>query len=230
VPSSPLASHHRISGQNDLQGKTLADQTRESLRATGPRNDTQLDFRLTKPGGFRGQSDGASQCGFAAASQGKAIDCRDHRLAEILDEIKGFLSVPGKLFRLNCCDTGKLADVRPRDKCLVARSCQDAPPYLGIISSVLESYSQLGKRFLIKCVENLGTIERHVRDRAFFSYNTFSSFNESSDMLTSMLLSEGGSNRGFLYKLAGSSTYAMPAKFPWATSRVFMFDPSRFAL
>jgi hypothetical protein len=32
------------------------------------------------------------------------------------------------------------------------------------------------------------------------------------------------------YELAGSSTYAMPVKFPSATSSVFLFDPSRFAL
>src|SRR6267154_3758465 len=77
-----------LSTQDELQGATLADQTRQTLGPAATRNESQGDLGLAELCALDGDPDRAGHRGLAAAAQGKAIDGRDHRLAEILDEIE----------------------------------------------------------------------------------------------------------------------------------------------
>ena len=66
--------------------------------------------------------DGAGHRGLAAATERKPIDGRDYRLAEILDEIKDFLSETAGLLRCERRGMRELTDVGARDKGFVARA------------------------------------------------------------------------------------------------------------
>src|SRR4029077_6700782 len=124
--------------QNERQGATLADQPRQSLRSSTARNKSERDFGLTKFGPLLRDPDGARHRRLAAAAKGKAIDSRDHRFAEVLDEIEDFLSEAAGLFRLESGNAGELADVRSCDECLAPCAGQDDAAHCRVIARVLE--------------------------------------------------------------------------------------------
>src|SRR5882672_3848137 len=80
-----------LSTQDELQGAALADQTRQALRSAAARNESQGDLGLAEFRGLHREPDGAGHRGLAAAAERKAIDGRDHRLAEIFDQIEDLL-------------------------------------------------------------------------------------------------------------------------------------------
>src|SRR3984893_10870306 len=69
-----------LSGQNKLQGKTLADQPRQTLRSAAARNESERDLGLAKLRAVHRDPDCAGHGRLAAAAERKAIDGRDHRL------------------------------------------------------------------------------------------------------------------------------------------------------
>src|SRR2546430_2639283 len=111
-----------FSRQDELQRTSLADQPWQTLCSAAARNDSQLDFRLSELRALRGHSNGAGHRSLAAAPEREPIDGRDHRLAQVLDEIEDLLSVRAGLFRLDGGDPGELADVGSGDERPVASS------------------------------------------------------------------------------------------------------------
>jgi hypothetical protein len=69
-----------------LQCPALADQARQALRAAVAGKDAQLDFGLPEPGALRRNADRAGHRELATAAQRVAVDRRDDRLAEVLEE------------------------------------------------------------------------------------------------------------------------------------------------
>ena len=82
-----------LAGENQLQGAALSDQPRQALRAAVARNDAELDFRLAELRVLGREPDGAGHRQFAAAAEGEAVDGRNDRLAEVLDEVEDRLPV-----------------------------------------------------------------------------------------------------------------------------------------
>ena len=99
--------------------------------------------------------DGARHRRLAAAAERKAVDRRDHRLAEILDEIEDLLSETAGLFGFDRRDMSEFADVRAGDERFVAGSGQDDAAHCGVIPRVLEGGSQILPCRRIQSVEHL---------------------------------------------------------------------------
>ena len=89
-----------LSGEDELQGAALADQPRQTLRAAAARKESELDLGLAELRALHRDPDGAGHRRLAAAAERKAVDRRDHRLAEILDEIEHLLSEAAGLLGL----------------------------------------------------------------------------------------------------------------------------------
>ena len=157
-----------LSGQNELQGAALADQPRQSLRSAAARNESERDFGLAELRGLHRDPDGAGHRRLAAAAERKAIDGRDHRLAEILDEIEHLLPEAAGLLCLERRDMRELADVGAGDERLVAGAGQDDAAHRSIVSRILEGGPQILPGRRIQGVEHLGPIDRHIGDRALF--------------------------------------------------------------
>ena len=90
-----------------------------------------------------GDPDGAGHRRLAAAAERKAVDGRDHRLAEIFDEIEDLLPEAAGLFGLDRGDMRELADVGAGDERLVARAGQDDAAHVGVVARILEGRSQV---------------------------------------------------------------------------------------
>ncbi len=128
-----------LSGKNELKSPALPHQPGQALRAAAAWKKAQLHFGLAELCVFCGDSDGASHGGFAATAEREAVDCSDHRLAEILDEIQDALPEAAGPFCFDRSDLGELADVRSRDEGLVAGTCQNGAAHLGVIPRFFKS-------------------------------------------------------------------------------------------
>ncbi len=124
------------------------------------------NFRLSELRALRGDSNGAGHRRLAAAPEREAIDGRDHRLAQVLDEIEDLLSVRAGLFRLDGGDPGELADVGSGDERLVASSGQDDAADLRVFPRVLERCSQVLPRPLTQGIQHLGSVDGDIGDGA----------------------------------------------------------------
>src|SRR5206468_2688398 len=134
----------------------LADQSRQALRATAARNKAELDFGLAELCVLYRDPDGASHRRLAAAAERKAIDRRDHRLAEVFDQIENLLSEPARLLRFERRDPRKLADVCAGYERFVAGARQDDAAHCRVIARVLECGPQICPSCLVQRIEHLG--------------------------------------------------------------------------
>ena len=91
---------------------------------------------------------------------------RDHRLAEILDEIENLLPEAAGLLGFERRDMRELADVGAGNERLVAGARQDDAAYCSVVSRILEGRSQILPGWRIQRVEHLGPIDGHIGDGA----------------------------------------------------------------
>src|ERR1700710_1197014 len=105
-----------LAGQDELQRSALSDQPRQPLCAATARQQAQLHFGLPELGVLHRDPDGACHRRLAAATKGKAIDRRDHRLAEIFDEVQYALPEPAGLLRIVGVDMREFTDVGTGDE------------------------------------------------------------------------------------------------------------------
>lgn len=85
-----------IAAHDQLHGLGLSDQPRQSLRAAIAGDDAQVDLRLAELGVLAGEAHVTGHGQLAAATQGKTVHGRDHRLSEALDGIEDALPAFGK--------------------------------------------------------------------------------------------------------------------------------------
>src|SRR5258706_4665520 len=163
-----LRGRDRFAGEDQLQRTALADQARQALRAATAWQQPEFHLGLPELGMFGGDPDGASHRRLAAAAERKAIDRRDHRLAEIFDEVQHTLPEPAGLLRIVCVDMREFTDVGAGDEGLVARAGEDHAVHRRVGLCILEGGPQIGPGRRIERVEHLGAIDRHVGDRTLF--------------------------------------------------------------
>ena len=159
-----LLRRDHLAAQDELQGAALADQTRQALGSAAARNESQGDFGLAELRALDGDPDRAGHRGLAAAAQGKAIDGRHHRLAEILDEIEHLLPETAGLFGLESGQVCELADIGAGDEGLVAGTRQDDAADRRIIACILEGLAQVRPGRRIQRVEDFRAIDGDVGD------------------------------------------------------------------
>src|SRR5215472_10387819 len=114
-----LRGNH-LARQQDLHRQTSADQARQALRAAIAGNDAQFNLRLPELGIFARQAHGASHGDLTSAAQRKAVHTGNHRLAQVLDQIKRCLAFVGVSLGLHRVIFCQLIDVCASDKGLLA--------------------------------------------------------------------------------------------------------------
>src|SRR5882757_4285551 len=135
-PIGFLRADH-LAGENELQGAALSHQPRQALRAAAARKQTELDFRLAELRGLDCDPDSAGHGGLAAAAERKAIDRRDHRLAEVLDEIEHLLSEAARPFGVDRAGLRQLTDVGTGNERFVAGTRQDDAAHRRVVLRIL---------------------------------------------------------------------------------------------
>src|SRR5271165_4130372 len=107
-------------GKNELKGPSLPDQSGQALRTASARKEAQFHFRLTELCVLCGDPDGARHRSFAATAERKPVDCRDHRLTEILDEVQDRLAKAAGPFCFHSSNMSEFADIGSSDEGLIA--------------------------------------------------------------------------------------------------------------
>ena len=132
-----------------------------------PGSSAEIDLRLTDPRRVGGDAKRARHRQLAPAAQRVAVDRRDHRLAEILDEIEDVLPGERMLAAGRRRLDGELVDVGPGDERLVAGAGQDddANGFVAASRSRM-ARPQLVERGRVERVENLRPVDRDDGDGA----------------------------------------------------------------
>ena len=99
----------------------LADEPRQSLCSAVSGHQTEIDFRLTEPRRVGRNTERAGHGEFATAAQRVAVDRRDHRLAEILDQVEHVLAGQRVIASRRRRLLQEFVDVGAGDERLVAR-------------------------------------------------------------------------------------------------------------
>ena len=115
---------------------------------------------------LRGDADGASHRRLAAAAERKAVDRRDHRLAEILDEIEDALSVSGLTAPLRRRSLASSLMSAPAMNALSPAPVRMTPRTAASFCASSKAVAQVLPCRLVQGVEHLGPVERHIGDRA----------------------------------------------------------------
>ena len=127
--TNPIASasdaENRITRQNQLHRLRLADQARQPLRAGKSWNQPEVDLRLAEPCGVGRDAQRTRHGELAAAAEREAVDGRDDRLAEPLDEIEHVLPGQRALPRALGRVARDLVDVGAGDEGFVASAGHD---------------------------------------------------------------------------------------------------------
>src|SRR5260370_23652962 len=96
-----LVRGDHFSRQAKLVGKSLSAQSRQALRASITRQDSQLYFRLAQPGCLAREPNRTGKRQFAAAAQRESINRADRGLADCFEQMKHSLSEPRKILSAN---------------------------------------------------------------------------------------------------------------------------------
>ncbi len=162
-PVGLLGADH-LAGENELKCATPAYQPREALRPPTTGNQAQLDLGLPESCALHRNPQRARHRGLTASAEGKAVDRRDYRLAQVLDEIQHRLSETAGLLRFKGGDVGELTDIGAGNERFVTRTGENDPANAGIAPRIFEGRKQICPGRRVQCVENLRTIERYIRD------------------------------------------------------------------
>ena len=157
----------RVAGEHDLLGDAGADQTRQALRAAGPRQQTQLDFRLSHLRIRRHDAHVARHAHFHAAAQRQAVDGCQRRLAQALDGAQAGMQPTGQLLGpARRQQAGKFLDVKAGAEGPLAVAGDDGHPHLRVVGQPGEARRQFLHHLRVQHVQRrIG--ERNDGQRAF---------------------------------------------------------------
>jgi hypothetical protein len=148
----------RLAGEDQLQRAALADQARQRCVPPPPGSSPSLTSGCPNLACSDRDPDRASHRRLAAAAERKAIDGRDHRLAEIFDEIEHTLPEPAGLLRLIGVDMREFADVGAGDEGLVARAGEDHAVHGRVGLCILEGGPQIVQVGVLSALSTLGRL------------------------------------------------------------------------
>ncbi|MNV25502.1 hypothetical protein D3C71_1165980 [compost metagenome] len=136
----------------------LAHHARQTLGATGARNQAQLDLGLTEGGLVVADHNVALHRVFAAAAKGVAVDCRDDRLATG-HKLRGAVGLDGQGDGGACIH---FADVAAGGEVLFAAGQHDCT-HLGVVRKLCEVAVDEGAHVFVERVAGVWAVDTHQR-------------------------------------------------------------------
>ena len=180
-----LQSIHRIAGEDHLHRLPFADEARQALGPSVPRNDTEIHFGLAELRVLRGNTNVARKRKLTASAKGVSIDGRNDRLSEVLNRGKHRLSACRELLSALFVQRRQFADIRAGDERLFTRSRDNDCIHCSVGLKLFEQLTQFllcgyieGVK-LVRTIESDGTDaircfdnERSVFHRRFLEYSS----------------------------------------------------------
>src|ERR1019366_2427450 len=161
-------------GQHPLNRDPLPHHPRQPLRPAVSRDNPQLHLRLPQLRVVAGKTHGASESQFAPAAKRKSVNASNHGLAEVLDQVEHRLPPVPILLAGHRVLLRQLANIRARNKSLLARAGQDGHADRGVGLNVGERRPQLFHSGHVERVQHLRTVDGDVGDGVFlFEENVF---------------------------------------------------------
>ena len=152
--------------EHQLERAALAHEPRQALRPGKPRNQAQVDLRLTESGRVGRQPQRAGHRQLAAAAEREAIDGRDDRLAEVLHRVEHPLPKPSVIPSARWREPGELVDVGAGHERLRAGACQDNRANAGVCAELGKGPGQFVEGLDVEGVQDRRPVDGQARDGA----------------------------------------------------------------
>lgn len=147
------------SGEQHSEGRTTADQARETLRAAVTGQDAELYLGLAEVGVFRGNAQGAGHGEFTAAAEGEAADARDDRFAAGLNKAQDGLAAQREGLGIGWGKGCQLAYVGPGGESTVTGAGEQDDTEVGVGGKGTKGMVEFSKRGYTEGVEDLGPVD-----------------------------------------------------------------------
>jgi hypothetical protein len=160
-----LFGAHALAREDEKLGAVAPDEAGESLCASEAWYNAQVDFRLAQLRGVGGNTHIPTQRQLAAAAQRIPVDRHDHRLGQQLQLSHDALAELGVVGpRLHAVQRGDLADVRARDKSLIAGAGQDYGTHTLVGCDLIYSRAQVFEQRSAQGIEFVRTVDGNGGD------------------------------------------------------------------
>ena len=153
-------------GEQQFNRLALADQPRQTLRPGISRNQAEQNLWLSELRGLGRESQCAGHRQLAAAAEREAVNCRDDRLAEGLEQVEHVLAGQRVLAPAGRRLDTEFVDVGAGHERLVAGSGHDQHADGDVLLQFEDRPPQFVERLRIERVQHLGTIDGENRDGA----------------------------------------------------------------
>src|SRR5271166_5761554 len=117
----------------------LSAQSRQALRASIPRKNSQLYFRLAKPCRLARKPDRTAKRQFAATAECEAIDRANRRPPDGFEQMKYPLAKERKLLPVNGSLLSQLVDVGAGYKRLFTRTSQNQHAHRAVVAGIRQN-------------------------------------------------------------------------------------------
>ena len=152
-----------LGGEDQLHRIGDAHDAGQALGAAEAGGDAQAHLRLSELGLFAGQTNVTGHGQLTAAAQGKAVDCGDDGLGEVLQLQKDLVAIAAEFLGLNGSKVLHLADVGPSHKG-TARAGEDDHQHLVVGLHRIQGGVQIPQDLLVQGVERLGAVHGQYSD------------------------------------------------------------------
>ena len=154
-----------LGGEDQLHRIGDAHDAGQALGAAEAGGDAQAHLRLSELGLFAGQTNVTGHGQLTAAAQGKAVDCGDDGLGEVLQLQKDLVAIAAEFLGLNGSEVLHLADVGPSHKG-TARAGEDDHQHLVVGLHRIQGGVQIPQDLLIQGVQGLRAVHGQHPDGA----------------------------------------------------------------
>src|SRR5580658_2305585 len=152
-------------GEKELQCGAAADQARQALRAAVAADHAELDLRLAETSVVGGDAQAAGHGQLAAASESKAMNAGDDRLAEGFDLAEDSLTAEGEFAALIGSERRQFANVGAGGEGAVPGAGDEDHANGAVGGQIVEHSIEFGEGRGVQRVEDFGAIKGDDRKR-----------------------------------------------------------------
>src|SRR5581483_1122649 len=159
-----LGGVDRPPGKDQVLGERGPDRARKPLRPAPPRDDGEVDLRLTELRVLGRVANVAGERELAAPAQREAVHGRERRLRHRLEQAAAFVTERAPRVSLEDGHLCHLLDVRPGGERLLARAGENDDPRRSVGRELAQPVAERLERLVVQRVERVGPVDRDDGD------------------------------------------------------------------
>ena len=174
IDQSPLKTDFGLDGFADgdhFKPIAQSHQPRQPLGAPETRDDSEINFGLSKFSSISGINKVAGNGNFSSAAQGKSIYSGNYGNGQLLQLVDNGMPPGSKMFGLQGIESRQFSDIRASHKCFIPCTGEDKDPDILIGGNFIQRCRKFAEQRLVEGVERFGSVKCDGRNFVFYVVN-----------------------------------------------------------